>query len=110
MIVPWLPWAWFWTAAGLSGVDRGIATEDNVAWLIAHGYRYLVVSRERDRQFEEGLPVIETTTAAEEVIRLQRVLSPDGSEVRLYCFSEKRAEKGGLGDVGDSVDLLHEFH
>ena len=91
-------------------MDRGIATEDNVVWLIAHGYRYLVVSREGDRQFEEGLPVIETTTAGEEVIRLQRVLSPDGSEVRLYCFSEKRAEKGGLGDVGDSVDLLHEFH
>lgn len=74
-------------------MDRGIATEDNVAWLVARGYRYLVVSRERDRQFDEGLPVVETTTASEEVVRLQRVLSPDGTEVRLYCSSEKRAEK-----------------
>lgn len=74
-------------------MDRGIATEENVAWLVTHGYQYLVVSRERDRLFEEGLPVVETTTASKDVIRLQRVVSPDSSEVRLYCFSEQRAEK-----------------
>ena len=31
-------------------MDRGIATEDRVQWLRDHGYRYLVVSRERFRQ------------------------------------------------------------
>jgi transposase len=74
-------------------MDRGIATADNVAWLVAHHYRYLVVSREQERRFEEDLPVTETTTAGDEVIRMQRVLSSDGTEVRLYCYSENRAEK-----------------
>ena len=73
-------------------MDRGIATEANIAWLIEHNYRYLVVSRERSRQFDAS-KATETTTAKEETIRIQRVLSDDGSEVRLYCYSEKRQEK-----------------
>jgi len=73
-------------------MDRGIATESNIAWLIEHHYRYLVVSRERTRQFDES-QATETTTASEEIIKIQRVLSDDGKEVRLYCYSEKRQEK-----------------
>ena len=34
-------------AGALVVMDRGIATEHNLAWLRAEGYRYLVVSRER---------------------------------------------------------------
>ena len=74
-------------------MDRGIATEDNIAWLVAHHYRYLVVNREQSRQFDDNQPVVTTTTASDEIIRMQRVLSEDGKEVRLYCHSEKRAEK-----------------
>ena len=33
-------------------MDRGIATEAHIGWLVAHRYRYLVVSRERNRQFD----------------------------------------------------------
>jgi transposase len=73
-------------------MDRGIATEANIAWLIEHHYRYLVVSREKDRQFDTR-QATETTTASEEPIRIQRVLSDDGREVRLYCYSEKRRDK-----------------
>jgi transposase len=73
-------------------MDRGIATEANIAWLVEHHYRYLVVSRERSRHFDVN-QAIETTTASEEIIRIQRVLSDDGREVRLYCHSEKRQEK-----------------
>lgn len=73
-------------------MDRGIATEANIAWLIEHHYRYLVVSRERNRQFDAS-QATETTTASEETIKIQRVLSEDGKEVRLYCYSEKRQEK-----------------
>ncbi len=74
-------------------MDRGIATETNIAWLVAHHYRYLVVNREHSRKFDDAQPVVTTTTASEEVIRMQRVLSDDGKEVRLYCQSEKRMEK-----------------
>jgi transposase len=73
-------------------MDRGIATEANIAWLIEHHYRYLVVSRERTRQFDES-QATETTTASEEIIKMQRVISDDAKEVRLYCYSEKRQVK-----------------
>jgi len=73
-------------------MDAGIATEANIAWLLKHHYRYLVVSRERTRQFDAS-QAVETTTASEQTIRIQRVLSEDGSEVRLYCHSQERQEK-----------------
>ena len=73
-------------------MDRSIASEANIVWLIEHHYRYLVVSRKKGRQFDAG-QAAETTTASEETIRIQRFLSEDGSEVRLYCHSEMRQEK-----------------
>ena len=73
-------------------MDAGIATAANIAWLKEQKYRYLVVSRERGRQFDPGLAV-DTLTASNETVRLQRVLSEDGTEVRLYCHSEGRETK-----------------
>ena len=73
-------------------MDRGIATEANIAWLTGQHYRYLVVSRERKRQFaaEQAIAV---TTAAKNTVRIQRVLSEDGTELRLYCHSGQREDK-----------------
>jgi hypothetical protein len=79
-------------AGALVVMDRGIATEHNLAWLRAQGYRYLVVSRERARQFDP-LQAIELTTAGGQRIGLQKVLSPDAQEVRLYCHSPGREHK-----------------
>lgn len=73
-------------------MDREIATEDNVTWLNEHGYRYLVVSREKRRQFDADQAVA-VTTASDQTVAIQRVLSEDGTEVRLYCHSEARQEK-----------------
>ena len=73
-------------------MDAGIATAANVAWLQEHKYRYLVVSRERGRQFDPA-QAIDTLTASDQTIRLQRVLSEDGAEVRLYCHSDGRETK-----------------
>jgi transposase len=39
-------------AGGLVVMDAGIATDANVAWLVEHGYRYLVVRRGGMRQFD----------------------------------------------------------
>jgi transposase len=74
-------------------MDRGIATEANIAWLVAHHYRYLVVSRERNRQFDADQAVVVATASEEKTIHIQRVGSEDGSEVRLYCHSKERQEK-----------------
>ncbi len=73
-------------------MDAGIATEANLIWLGEHGYRYLVVSRERARQFEAEA-AIPIETAARTTVHLQRVDDPDNKEVRLYCYSEQREEK-----------------
>ena len=73
-------------------MDAGIATAANIAWLKQQDYRYLVVSRERGRQFDAD-QAVETLTASNETIRLQRVLSEDGREVRLYCHSTGRETK-----------------
>jgi transposase len=73
-------------------MDAGIATAANIAWLKQQQYRYLVVSRERGRQFDPD-QAIETLTASNETIQLQRVLSKDASEVRLYCHSTGRDAK-----------------
>ncbi|HBA67148.1 MAG TPA: IS1634 family transposase, partial [Methylococcaceae bacterium] len=75
-------------------MDAGIATEANLTWLREHGYRYLVVSRERARQFEAETAIpIETATATGSAVHIQRVDDAEHPEVRLYCYSEQREQK-----------------
>jgi hypothetical protein len=73
-------------------MDRGIATAANLVWLVAHGYRYLVVSRERERRFDvdAATPLV---SASGESIQVVRELSEDGQEVRLHCHSPGREMK-----------------
>jgi hypothetical protein len=79
-------------AGALVVMDRGIATEENLVWLRAQGYRYLVVSRERQRQFDAAAAT-SIQTAGGDPVAVQRVLDAEGGEVRLYCCSERRAHK-----------------
>lgn len=85
-------------------MDRGIATAANIAWLKGHGYRYLVVSRERERHFDEAA-ADSIAGAGGESIRLVRELSEDGQEVRLYCHSVGRA----LKETGIMVRFCERF-
>ena len=73
-------------------MDRGIATEECVQWLRENAYRYLVVSRERTRHFDAQAAVC-IETAQRHGVHLHKVVSDDGQEVRLHCFSEERAHK-----------------
>jgi transposase len=73
-------------------MDRGIATQANIDWLIEQNYRYLVVSRERSRHFTES-QATEVHSVSKQTIKIQRVISEDGSEVRLYCHSALRQQK-----------------
>lgn len=80
------------SAGALVVMDRGVATEANLAWLAEHGYRYLVVSRERRRAVDfEG--AIAINSAGEPAVELLKLPSADGQEVRLYCRSERRVRK-----------------
>ena len=73
-------------------MDRGVATEDSVAWLRAEGYRYVVVSRERRRRFDAAAAV-PIETRSKQTVRPHKEVSEDSGETRLYCYSEERAKK-----------------
>ena len=79
-------------AGALVVMDRGVATEACVQWLRDHDYRYLVVSRERHRQFDAEAAV-SLQTRSNQTIHMHKVVSTDPDEVRLYCYSEERANK-----------------
>jgi len=73
-------------------MDRGIATQANIDWLIEHHYRYLVVSRERTRSFDAD-QAVEITTASDHSIKIHKVINEENSEARLYCYSDQRQAK-----------------
>ena len=73
-------------------MDRGIASQANIDWLVEHGFHYLVVSRERKRHFDAANAVC-IETASEEKVYAERIVSQDGKEVRLYCYSRQRSKK-----------------
>jgi len=79
-------------ADALVVMDRGIATEAQIAWLRDSGYRYLVVSRQRKREFdaEAAEPI---ATVSGQTLHLDRRVCERTGEVRLNCYSEERAQK-----------------
>ena len=75
-------------------LDAGIASADNIAWLVEHDYRYIVVSRERqvkDPREQEGALLMRDTERSQ--VRVYRDIDPDSGEIRLYCHSEQKAQK-----------------
>ena len=64
------------------------SAEKNLKWLREQGYRYLVVSRERKRQFD-GAAAVSLQTASRQQVQVQQVVSEDATEVRLYCYSRR---------------------
>ena len=73
-------------------LDAGIATEENIAWLVANGYRYVVVSRRRQRQFDPDAACLIKEDGPLR-IRAQRIVNADTGEVELYCHSTQREQK-----------------
>jgi hypothetical protein len=60
--------------------------------LVEHGYRYLVVRRGGQRQFDPS-QAVSIATASGETLQLQQELSADGKETLLYCHSQAREAK-----------------
>ena len=73
-------------------LDAGIASEENITWLVQNRYRYLVVSRKRHREFDpDGAVLIKE--GDDLTIRAQRVINAETGEVELYCHSSQREKK-----------------
>lgn len=84
-------------------MDAGIATEENLVWLRANGYHYLVVSRKRDRKFDPEL-AIELLTAGGAPIKIHRIVQDAASgEAQLYCHSPAREQKDRAIDDAKSA-------
>jgi len=73
-------------------LDAGIATEDNVKWLQAHQYHYIVVSRKRHREFNDQDAVI---VKEDDVctVKAQKNLDQETGETLLYCHSTRKEKK-----------------
>ncbi len=72
-------------------MDAGIASESNITWLKEQGYRYLVVSRKRKRDFDPAQAFTVKETPGQNVC-VQRIVTEEG-EVELYCHSQAREQK-----------------
>ena len=73
-------------------LDAGIATEDNIDWLVENHYRYVVVSRKRHREFDPD-QAVRVKDDGELHVEVQRVVNADTGEVELYCHSTQRENK-----------------
>ena len=73
-------------------LDAGIASEENIQYLIEHGYKYIVVSRKRKRDFDEEKAILIKDIPGQRV-KVQKVIVEETGEVELYCHSQLREKK-----------------
>ena len=79
-------------------MDAGIASQDNIDYLTKENYEYLVVSRKRDKQFDESAScVVKEDKDNNAIVRAQKVeiKNEDDTikEIELYCHSKPREAK-----------------
>ena len=84
--------------ASLVVMDAGIASQENIEYLIESGYEYLVVSRKREKQFDnDKASTVKVDKDANTIVRAQRVEIKDENntiqEIELYCHSKPREAK-----------------
>ncbi len=72
-------------------MDAGIASEENIQWLVEQGYKYIVVSRKRQMEFDEQHSVV-VKEHKHDRVQAMRVERENG-EIELYCYSELREKK-----------------
>lgn len=77
-------------------MDAGIATEDNIQWLVDHEYKYLVISRKRRQCIPEDISGVVVKEYQNNKVTSYLVKSDNDSESELYCHSEAMEEKGNM--------------
>ncbi|BBO79857.1 transposase [Desulfosarcina ovata subsp. sediminis] len=73
-------------------MDAGIATNDNVQWLQANHYRYLVVSRKRHREFDHD-KAVEVKRDKDYIVKAYKKYVKETEETEIYCHSSEREKK-----------------
>lgn len=75
-------------------MDAGIASAENIAWLVEQKHSYLVVSREKHsknpREQKNAVMVRDTQHSN---VTVYQEMDTETGETRLYCHSEQKAKK-----------------
>ena len=75
-------------------MDAGIASEENINYLIANNYEYLVVSRKQNKEFDEEKSVPVKIDNKDEVeVRAMKVVNTETKEIELFIHSKARQAK-----------------
>ena len=81
-------------------MDAGIASEDNITWLSEQGFKYLVVSRQHKRVFDQAQASQILSACGHEIYLHRQQAEPTGdatdeglNELTVACWSEQGAHK-----------------
>jgi len=74
-------------------MDAGIASQENIDYLVENGYEYIVVSRKKEKEFDESKSKpVKVDSKQEVIVRTQKVINESG-EVELFVHSKARESK-----------------
>ena len=75
-------------------MDAGIATEENITYLVTNEYEYLVVSRKQNKQFDEENSVpVKLDKHENAIVRAMKVVNEETKEIELFIHSTAREAK-----------------
>jgi hypothetical protein len=75
-------------------MDAGIASQENIDYLITNRYEYLVVSRKRNKQFDEDKSTpVKLDKHDKAIVRAMKVVNEETKETELFIHSSAREAK-----------------
>jgi hypothetical protein len=75
-------------------MDAGIASQENIDYLIANKYEYLVVSRKQNKQFDEAKSTpVKLDKNDNAIVRAMKVVNEETGEIELFIHSVAREAK-----------------
>jgi len=82
------------TKKSLVVMDAGIASQENIDYLKSQGYEYIVVSKRRDKEFDEEKAVaVKLDKYENTIVRAVRVINKETKEVELFIHSKAKELK-----------------
>jgi len=73
-------------------LDAGISSEENLAWLKANGYAYIVVSKKNPLIMPEDME-FKLKHKKDYLIKTKLIKNTETGESELYCYSEQKEKK-----------------
>ena len=75
-------------------MDAGIASQENIDYLVKNEYRYIVVSRKKDKEFNEEKAVsVKLDNKDNVIVRAVKVVNEETKEIELFVHSKAKELK-----------------